>query len=127
MLRQNGNKKELFSNSRNRQSYTSVSNNDMDSPSFHTEKQLLQSQDKHLENLESLVDQFGDQTKGMKAEIDAHMTLIDELDTEVQKSNTIIDTVNSKAVTLIEKSGGEIRVILILTLISFILLILLLN
>mmetsp|Transcript_2012 Transcript_2012/g.2324 ORF Transcript_2012/g.2324 Transcript_2012/m.2324 type:complete len:135 (-) Transcript_2012:227-631(-) len=81
----------------------------------------IQEQNDLLDDLHDSVGRFKNQTLEMKNEIEDHLVLINNLDTDLMNSQNALDYVNKRATTLIEKSGGEMRVICILSTICFIL------
>lgn len=79
-----------------------------------------------MEQLHDSVRRFGEQTNDMRNEIEDHMGLITSMQADLDENQNTLDLINDKALTLIEKSGGECRVICILSVVSFILFLLVL-
>ena len=91
-----------------------------------TKESKLEAQDEIMEQLHESVRRFGEQTNDMRNEIEDHMGLITSMQADLDENQNTLDLINDKALTLIEKSGGECRVICILSVVSFVLLLLVL-
>lgn len=91
-----------------------------------TKETRIQEQDAIMEQLHDSVRRFGEQTNDMRNEIEDHMGLITSMQADLDENQNTLDLINDKALTLIEKSGGECRVICILSVVSFILFLLVL-
>ena len=90
-----------------------------------TEK--LARQDEIMDELHESVKRFGTQTHNMRNEIEDHLGLITAMQDDLEENQNTLDLINHKANDLIEKSGGECRVICVLSCISFVLFLLILS
>ena len=86
----------------------------------------FEEQDEIMDKLHASVQRFGEQTQHMKSEIEEHLGLISSMQDDLEKNQNTLDRVNEKAKALIEKSGGECRVIALLSAVCIFLLMLVL-
>lgn len=63
----------------------------------------------------------------MRTEIEDHLGLITDLQNDLEENQNVLDRINTKAAGLIQRSGGECRVIIILTVVCIFLFLLIVN
>jgi len=101
--------------------YTSTETTSFINGHLQVKETKIQQQNDLLDGLHESVGRFKNQTLEMKNEIEDHLVLINNLDNDLQESQNALDYVNKRATKMIERSGGEMRVICILSAICFVL------